>query len=218
MALANVGRLPAQTSTNTNAVNEILALVTTNTPAAKPPPHAPTRIDIESDSVVFHGTTREATYSGHVRANDPAMKLSCEWLVADLPQTGSRITNIIAETNVVIDATDDKGQTMHATGDKAVYVYSVQNGVTNQTVTLTGNAKVETAKGWLTGEPIIWNRATGNLTASNEHMVFWQNLNGVMADTNAPVVETNSPAVETNSSVVQTKAKPAMTNQTALPK
>ena len=28
---------------------------------------------------------------------------------------------------------------MHATGDKAVYDYSVQNGVTNETVTLTGN-------------------------------------------------------------------------------
>ena len=33
------------------------------------------------------------------------------------------MTNIVAETNVVIDATDDKGQKMHATGDKAVYVY-----------------------------------------------------------------------------------------------
>ena len=84
------------------------------------------------------------------------MKLHCEWLVADLPQTG-RISHIVAETNVVIDATDDKGQNMHATGDKAVYTYDVENGVTNEMVTLTGNAKVENAQGWLTGEPITLN-------------------------------------------------------------
>ena len=28
------------------------------------------------------------------------------------------MTNIVAETNVVIDFTDDKGQTNHVTGDK----------------------------------------------------------------------------------------------------
>jgi lipopolysaccharide transport protein LptA len=224
IALAAAGTLRAQTNAiantstnaNTNAVSQILALVTTNAPAAKPQPRGPTHI--ESDSVDFNLATREATYRGHVRVDDPQMKLSCAWLVADLPQNGSRITNIIAETNVVIDATDDRGQTMHATGNKAVYVYTVQNGVTNETVTLTGNAKVENAKGWLTGEPIILNRATGDVTASNEHMVFWQNLNGAMADTNAPVIETNAPAAETNSPVVQTNAMPAMTNQTAPPK
>ena len=80
-------------------------------------------------------------YRDHVRVDSPDMKLRCEWLAADLPQAGGRVTNIVAETNVVIDATDDKGQKMHATGDKTVYVFAIQNGVTNETVTLTGNAK-----------------------------------------------------------------------------
>ena len=65
---------------------------------------------------------------------------------------------------MVIDFTDEKGQTNHVTSDKAVYVYKVQNGVTNETVTLTGNAKVENAQGWLTGEPIVWNRANDSIT------------------------------------------------------
>jgi lipopolysaccharide transport protein LptA len=199
IALTSVWALRAQTSTNinTNAVNQILALVTTNAPAAKPPPpRAPTRI--ESDSVDFDLTTREATYRGHVRVDDPEMKLRCERLVADLPQGGGRITNLVAETNVVIDFTDNGGQTNHATCNEALYAYRVQDGVTNETVTLTGRAKVENAKGWLTGEPIVWNRASGSLTASKEHMVFWQNVNGAMAGTKSPLVETNSPPAATN--------------------
>ena len=65
MAIAGAGTLRAQMNTHTNAVDEILALVTTNAPAPKPPlPRAPTRI--ESDSVDFDLTAREATYRGHV--------------------------------------------------------------------------------------------------------------------------------------------------------
>ena len=67
------------------------------------------------------------------------MKLTCALLVADLPQSGGRLNHIVAETNVVIDAKDDEGQPIHATSDKTVYDYNVQNGVTNETVTLTGN-------------------------------------------------------------------------------
>ncbi len=52
-----------------------------------------------------------------------------------------------------------KGQTNHATGDKAVYVYSEQGGVTNETVTLTGNPQMENAQSTLTGDPIVWDRA-----------------------------------------------------------
>jgi len=217
LALAGAGVLRAQVNTNTNAVDEILALVTTNAPAVKPPPpRAPTRI--ESDRVDFDLTAREATYRGHVYVDDPAMKLRCEWLVANLLQTAGRVTNIVAETNVVIDATDDKGQTMHATCDKAIYAYAVQNGMTNETVTLTGNAKVENAKGWLTGEPIVWDRANGSLTAANEHMVFWQNLNGETAGTNSPAGRTNSPPAATNSVANDTNVPPAMTNQPAASK
>ena len=188
IALASVWTSRAQT--NTNAVDEILALVTTNAPVPKPqPPRQPTRI--ESDSVDFDLTARRAIYHGRVRVNDPEMKLNCEWLAADLPQAGGRIDHIVAETNVVTDFTDEKGQTMHATGDKAVYVYEVQNGVTNETVTLTGNPELENAQGKSTGDVIVWDRARNHLDITNPKIVFHQNINGATADTNAPPAVTN---------------------------
>jgi lipopolysaccharide transport protein LptA len=204
IVVAGAGALRAQT--NSTAVDEILALVTTNAPAPKPqPPRAPTRI--ESDSVDFDLTGRAATYRGHVQVDDPEMKLTCEWLVADLPQTGGRINRIIAVTNVVIDATDDKGQKMHATGDRAVYVYNVQDGVTNETVTLTGNPELENSEGKSTGDIIVWDRANNHLNITNPRIVFRQNLNGAMAGTNSPVTQTNSPPT-TNSVTTDTNFPP----------
>jgi lipopolysaccharide transport protein LptA len=204
IVVAGAGALRAQT--NSTAVDEILALVTTNAPAPKSqPPRAPTRI--ESDSVDFDLTGRAATYRGHVQVDDPEMKLTCEWLVADLPQTGGRINRIIAVTNVVIDATDDKGQKMHATGDRAVYVYNVQDGVTNETVTLTGNPELENSEGKSTGDIIVWDRANNHLNITNPKIVFRQNLNGAMAGTNSPVTQTNSPPT-TNSVTTDTNFPP----------
>ena len=98
-----------------------------------------------------------------MRVDDPQMKLTCEQLTADMPQAGGRPNHIVAETNVVIDFTDDKGQTNHATSDKAVYDLQVQDGVTNETVTLTGNPRrVENAQGTQAGDVIIWNRVNNN--------------------------------------------------------
>jgi len=152
-------------------------------------PRTPTQID--SASGFFDGNGHKAVYCGNVRVSDPEMKLTCAWLVVDLPQSGGRVSHIVAQTNVVIDATDSKGQTMHATSDKAIYSFQVKDSVTNETVTLTGNAKVENAQGWLTGEPIVWNRANDSVTATDQHMIFKQSLNGMPAGTNAPPVTTN---------------------------
>ena len=91
----------------------------TNTPGTQPTPRGPTRIS--SKSADFDLAGHEATYRGHVRVDDPQMKLTCERLVADMPQAGGHPNHIVAETNVVIDFTDEKGQTNHVTGDKAVY-------------------------------------------------------------------------------------------------
>jgi lipopolysaccharide transport protein LptA len=158
----------------------------TNAPAA---PRAPTRIS--SESWDYDNTTRQMIYRGHVRVNDPQMKLTCAQLVADLPPPGGRMNHIVAETNVVIDFTDDKGQTNHATSDKAVYDYDVQGVVTNETVTLTGHPQVENTQGTLTGEPIVWDRANNHFSAVNETMVFRQSLDSVMTKTNLPAANTN---------------------------
>ncbi|HLZ53214.1 MAG TPA: LptA/OstA family protein [Verrucomicrobiae bacterium] len=209
LALVGAGPMRAQMNTNTNAVDEILALVTTNAPAPpKPPPHPETLIEAEGPAD-FDLAGRRVLYHEHVRVDSPNMKMRCEWLAADLPQTGGRVTNIVAETNVVIDATDDKGQTMHATGEKAVYVFSVDNGVTNETVTLTGNARLETTQGWLTGDSIVWDRAHERLSVpSNPKMIFHQAINGVAIGTNAPLVETNLPPVATRLPATDTNLPP----------
>jgi len=215
MVIAGAGALRAQTTTNTNAVNEILALVTTNAPAPKPPSHPETLIEAEGPADFDLGG-RRVIYHEHVRVDSANMKLTCEWLAADLPQTGNRVTNIVAETNVVVDATDAKGQKMHATGDRAVYVFNVENGITNETVTLTGNARLENAQGWLTGDSIVWDRVHERLSVpSNPKMIFHQALANAESVTNSPVMQTNPPAL-TNALAMKTNVPPPATNALAM--
>jgi lipopolysaccharide transport protein LptA len=161
--------------------------------AAAAPKPARGATQITSQRMDFSNTARQMIYTGDVRVDDPQMRLTCEQLIADLPPNGGHIQHIVALTNVVIDSVAEKGQTNHATSDKAVYIYNVQNGVTNETVTLTGNAKVENAQGWLTGEPIVWDRANNSLHAENQKMIFRQNISDVMVKTNLPPKKTGFP-------------------------
>jgi len=229
-SLAVAGTLSAQTNAttntaavvnaNTNAVNQILALVTTNPPPAKPQIHPETVIEAEGAAdfdQAEHGL--RVIYRDHVRVESPGLKLWCEWLAADLDQATGHVTNIVAKTNVVIDATDDQGQKMHANGDQAVYVYNVVSGVTNETVTLTGNAKAEYKEITLTGDPIIWDRGNDRLTVpTNPKMVFHQNIipgaggTNLIVETNAPVAGTNSPVVAADSPMVATNRPVVDTN------
>jgi lipopolysaccharide export system protein LptA len=162
----------------------------TNPPVAPSAPRGPTRIS--SDSGYFDLAGHEATYRGHVQVDDPQMKLMCEHLVADVPQAGGHVNHIVAETNVVIDFLD-RDHTNHATGDKAVYIYSESGGVTNETVTLTGNPQMENAQGILTGDVIVFDRLNNHLSASNQRMIFRQNLTSPAADTNSPPAKTIVP-------------------------
>jgi len=205
LALANGARLCAQTSTNvvlakaTNAAVKVSMPAATNaTQVAQPVKPLPLTLIEAEGPADFDLTGRRVIYHEHVRVDSPEMKLSCEWLAADLPQGGGHVTNIVAETNVVIDATDDKGQKLHATGARAVYAYAVQNGATNETVTLTGSARVEYAQDVLTGDVIIWDRAHNRLSVpANPKMIVRENLNSPAAATNSPPA-TNRPAADTN--------------------
>jgi lipopolysaccharide transport protein LptA len=178
----------------------------TNVTAVPKPVRAPTRID--SERADFDLAERHAIYRGNVRVDDPQMQLTCEELTADLPQTGGHINHLVALTNVVMDSVDDKGQTNHATSDKAVYDYKVVNGVTNETVTLTGNAKVESAQGWMTGEPIVWNRANNSIHAENQKMILRQTITTELVNTNAPAAKTNFPPGTTDLPLSKTNFPP----------
>jgi len=166
----------------------------TNTGAAADPGRAPTLISSDSADFDLGSSPRQAFYYGNVHVNDPQMKLTSAKLVADLPMTGGHISRIVAETNVVINFLDDKGQTNHAISDKAVYIFNLQNGVTNETVTLSGHASVTNSDGsWMTGEPIIWDRVKNSVHATNERISIKQNVSDAMGGTNAPAKKTNSP-------------------------
>jgi lipopolysaccharide export system protein LptA len=178
LALAALGGLAAHAQTNTSGTLSL--------------PRGPTLIT--SASAEFDLSGHEAIYYGHVRVDDPQMKLACERLVADVPLSGGHVNHIVAETNVVIDFLDNRGHTNHASGDKAVYVYSEQGGTTNETVTLTGNPQMENADGTLTGDVIVWDRWNNRLTASNQKMIFRQSFSGTAA-TNAAATATNPPAI-----------------------
>jgi lipopolysaccharide transport protein LptA len=178
--------------------------------------HPETRIEAEGPAD-FDLAGRRVIYHEHVRVDSANMRLTCEWLAADLPQTGGRVTNIVAESNVVMDAADEKGQKMHATGDKAVYVYRVENGVTNETVTLTGNARLENAQGWLTGDSIIWDRVHERLSVpSNPKMIFHQAITSSEAGTNSLATATNSLVTATNSLATGTNSPVGVTHAPAV--
>ena len=136
----------------------LMAHAQTNPPGAPPAPRAPTLI--HADSADFDLSGHQVIYHRQVRMDDPQMKLTCEQLVADLPPAGGLPNHIVAETNVVIDFTDTKGQTNHATGDKAVYVYS-RTGRCHQRdghAHRQSAAAVENAQGMQAGDVIIWGR------------------------------------------------------------
>jgi lipopolysaccharide export system protein LptA len=160
-----------------------LALAQTNAPASKTPPHRPTVIT--SDSADFDLNIHQAIYRGHVLVDDPKVKMQCELLLVDLPTGGEHLTNVVSDKNVVIDFTDEKGQTHHVTADRAVYAYSVVGSVTNETVTFTGNPKVESPESTILSEPLVWDRAANKFHFFNQTMTFRQNLNGFGTGTNA---------------------------------
>ncbi len=150
-----------------------------------PMPTHPT--EVNSDKADFDLKHRRASYRGHVSVVDPKIKLTCVLLVLDLPENGGRLSHVLAQTNVVIDFTDDQGVKYHITSKQAVYQYKVANSVTNETVTFTGNPIASTAQGTIYSEPMVWDRADGQLHFTNPRMISNQNLNSAGAGTNSPV-------------------------------
>jgi lipopolysaccharide transport protein LptA len=177
----------------------VTLLILTGGPALRAQTNNPpaSALQITSQTQVSDINARLVTYFGHVRVTDAQMKMTCSQLVLVLPDPGQRVSRIVAETNVVVDFTDTKGQTMHVTGDKAIYSYTVQAGETNETVTLTGHAKMENAQGTQTGEPIVVylvdNKVSKLIITNPETIIPHQSFGGVNSPTNTPATGTNFP-------------------------
>lgn len=180
--------------------------------ATNPPPRV---THIDSDSADFDLNQRTAIYRGHVNVSDPDMNLACEYLVADLPQAG-HISHITAETNVLIDFTDQKGEKHHASAARAVYHYALENGTTNETIELTGNPEIQDSQGTMAADKIIWDRMNNGFHAYGQHGTMkvpetshtnalpFEPSHPTVPSTNRPPVETNRPMAPTNAPTVDT--------------
>ena len=174
------------------------------------------RTVITSKEMSYSKAARQVIYSGNVRVDDPQMKMTCEQLTADFPESGGHIDRLVAVTNVVMDSVDEKGQSRRATSDMAIYSFKVVNGVTNETVTLTGNAKLEDTQGSMTGEPIIWDRVNNSIHAVNQVMHLRQNIATALVNTNPPAAASNLPPAiiqATNPPPAKTDVPPALPTQ-----
>lgn len=130
------------------------------------PPSEVRMTEIQSDHGSFNMKSNVFIYQGNVRVDNPQMKLKCELLTIEAPHVAEgKFNRATAETNVIIDWLDDKGQPCHATSDKAVYTYSITNFLTNAAVVLTGNPVVTNMQGSFQGDPIIWDRITDTITS-----------------------------------------------------
>ena len=159
-------------------------------PAQKPPEQA---VGLHSDQFYFDSKTRQLVYFGNVVATNWEGTLTCDRLTIKLPAEGSadnHPTEIDAETNVVVDFVKN-GDTNHIASDKAVYAYAVANAVTNETITFTGHAKAENDRGWMTGEPLVWDNIANRFSGTDFKTVF-KSAPNFLNGTNAPPAGTNN--------------------------
>jgi lipopolysaccharide export system protein LptA len=176
------------TNITTNATAQIAAITPTNSTSAMTKTNHPAVSRPQRVKMTIHSegpyqmdlNGHWATYQDHVRVTEGQMVMTCEWLLANLPEHGEHITNIVAMTNVVGDFVDNKNRKWHVTGDKGVYAYHAENGVTNETVTLTGNPP-EIQEGedtnTMTGDAIIYDAVTKKVNIKNPTSVYWYETN-----------------------------------------
>jgi lipopolysaccharide export system protein LptA len=148
------------------------AAVTTNTPPGEQ------EVGVSAIHFFYDGNKQQVIYCDDVVATNAQGTLSCDRLTINLPPEGSldrQPTNAVAETNVVIDFVK-QGDTNHITCERAIYTYLIIHGSTNDTITFVGSptapAKVENSKGWMTGEPLIWDNLSGNFSGLNTETHF----------------------------------------------
>lgn len=132
---------------------------------------------------------RTVVYTGNVHIDNPDMKLRCAKITSYSTAASGHPYKIVAEsdstfTNVLIDMLDEHGQTNHVTGKLAVYEFHVQNGVTNETVTVTGDPHLSSPMMRGTADSLRWDRATGHMSADNPNFVSTEDLDQMMAHTN----------------------------------
>jgi lipopolysaccharide transport protein LptA len=127
-------------------------------------------IEITSRSSEVNLRSNVVVYVGNVRVTEANMSLTSEFLVAAMPQRGGRIERIQAETNVVINMTDEQGQKIKGGGQRLLYTYRVVDSQTNEVVELSGDPIIETPQGSTRADVITYDRLTGQVRFKNPRM------------------------------------------------
>jgi lipopolysaccharide export system protein LptA len=118
-----------------------------------------------------------AVFSGGVRLDHPQMRWTCDRVTALTPPGQRRLSRLVAEQDVAFDLTDDKGQNVRGTGQKAVYSYGVTGSTTNELMELIGNPATLTTTNF-TGlnEVFIMDLANHHLAAPGKSKYIVRNL------------------------------------------
>ncbi|HWX21334.1 MAG TPA: hypothetical protein VN578_15650 [Candidatus Binatia bacterium] len=140
--------------------------------APKPAPDTGTNqfAEIYCDSYLLR--TNTAWWTGGVYVSHPRMNWVCERLTANLGPAGAESKTMVAEEAVTFDLRDQKGQTVHGTGDKAIYDYNVTGAATNDLLTLTGApAFLQTTNGTIRDKLVLLDRANSKLVAPGNYLI-----------------------------------------------
>ncbi len=160
--------MPLQAQVETVTTNTPPAAVeagSTNSPVAAAT-NATTEILIASDeALMLTETNYTVIYTGNVQATYGSEgKLLCGQLTIQAEKESEEPHYILADTNVVLDFARKDGKPIHATADRATYTLRVDNGQTNQIVTLIGDVKGTTEGKHFAGETVIINLTTSTIS------------------------------------------------------
>jgi lipopolysaccharide export system protein LptA len=111
-----------------------------------------------------------AHFQGKVHVAHPQMDWHCETLTVHFAN-GTQVDQILAENSVIFDLSDEKGQKIRGTGQKAVYTYSVTAAGTNDLVELTGDPVLVTTNGIFQNKVIYLDRAHNRLLAPGNYKI-----------------------------------------------
>lgn len=109
----------------------------------------------------------ELRFSGRVRLRHPQMSCNSGFVTVQIPTQPGDPRRLEATPYVVFDLQDQKGQTVHGTGERAVYTQNLGPTVTNSLLELTGSPAVLE----LTNGVVLQNRVLFLDLASNRFIV-----------------------------------------------
>lgn len=127
-----------------------------------------------------------ANFRGGVYATHPRMNWTCESLALELPHQVPRRQTLLADSGVKFQLSGNKGEQVEGTADKAIYVYGLERGVTNDVLTLTGSpATLHTTNGIMRNDTIIYDRVRNIIRTPGNYSIAGTNK---LANTNLLVL------------------------------